>query len=612
MASSTTAREPLPKPMATLPEVINFRLNKTPNGEAFRFPRPDESWGSLTWKQVGEDINNIAAGLIDLGIGLENRVGIASETNVEWILADLGVALAGGAVTTVYSSTGAEDVAYILSDSDTKVVFAQNEAQVAKLREYKKDLPDVSKIVLFEGEPRAEDGDWVITLDQLRELGRQKLAAEPNVVADRSAEVKGDNLSTLIYTSGTTGKPKGVELTHGNWGYIGAALQGINVLAEDDVNYLWLPLAHVFGSVLIVAHLQIGFVTAVDGRVPKIVENLPVVQPTFMGAVPRIFEKVYAGVRTQLEAEGGAKAKIAAWAFNVGKQYRDAELANGRPPGGLLATKFHLADKLVFSKVRDRLGGRVKFFISGSAALSKDVAEWFNIVGMPILEGYGLTETTAATCIVRPDNIRFGTVGEPTPGTEVRIADDGEILVKGPGVMRGYHNKPDATAEVFVEGGYFATGDIGEIDAMGRVKITDRKKDLVKTSGGKYIAPSAIESQFKAICGVAGQMVVHANNRKFASALIALDPDAVAKWAGDRGKPTDVASVSKDPEMQALIQGCVDELNSKLNKWETIKQFIILDRALTVEDGELTPSLKVKRKVVETKYADQLDALYTS
>jgi long-chain acyl-CoA synthetase len=301
---------------------------------------------------------------------------------------------------------------------------------------------------------------------------------------------------------------------------------------------------------------------------------------------------------------------MAGWAFDVGKRYSDAEMANGEAPGGLLGIQHTIADKLVFSKVRDRLGGNIKLFISGSAALSPDIAEWFKIVGMPVLEGYGLTETTAAASITRPDNIKFGTVGEPVPGTEIKIAADGEILIKGPGVMRGYHNKPEATAEVFVGDGYFATGDIGEIDALGRVKITDRKKDLVKTSGGKYIAPSAIESQFKALCGVAGSMVVHANNRKFVSALISLDPDAAAAWAEARGKPTDIASLSKDPDMMATITTSVEELNAKLNKWETIKKFEVLDSPFTIEDGELTPSLKVKRKVVEEKYKDLLNSLY--
>lgn len=610
MASTSTAREKLPTPNDSLTQAVLDRLAATPTREAFRAPNADGTWRSLTWKEFGDDATNIAAGLLSLGLELEQRVGIASETNLDWISADIAVALAGGAVTTVYASTGAEDVAYILADSDTRLLFAENEAQLAKVRETKDQLPDLRKVILFNGEGKAEDGDWVITLDDVRGLGKELLKSSPNAVTERASQVRGEHLATLIYTSGTTGKPKGVELTQSNWGYIGAALEGMGVLSVDDVQFLWLPLAHVFGSVLITAQIRIGFITAVDGRVPKIVENLPIVKPTFMGAVPRIFEKVYGGVNAQLKAEGGAKAKIADWAFGVGKQYKDQEIANGKAPGGLLGMKFGIADKMVFSKIREKLGGRVRFFISGSAALAPEVAEFFNIVGMPILEGYGLTETSAATSIVRPDNLKFGTVGEAVPGTEIRIADDGEILVKGPGVMRGYHNKPDATAEVFVGEGYFATGDIGEIDAMGRVRITDRKKDLVKTSGGKYIAPSAIESQFKAICPIAGQMVVHANNRKFASALIALDPDAAAAWGQAHGKPTDIATLSKDPELIAEVSADVDKLNSKLNKWETIKKFEILDRPLSVEDGDLTPSLKVKRKVVEEKYKDSLDALY--
>jgi len=611
MASTTTAREKLPEVSPSLTQMLLDRVAATPTREAFRTPNPDDSWRTVTWAEAGDDATNLAAALISEGIELEDRVGIAGETSFDWIMADLGAALAGAAVTTVYASTGAEDVAYILSDSETKVLFADDETQLAKVREQRSNLPDLRKVILFNGEVTKGEEDWVATAAAFREQGVAALSENPNIVSERAAQVQSDHLATLIYTSGTTGKPKGVELTQGNWGYVGAALEGLGTLTIDEVQFLWLPLAHVFGSVLIATQLQIGFVTAVDGRVPRIVSNLPIVKPTFMGAVPRIFEKVYAAVNTQLAAEGGAKGKIGAWAFVVGKQYRDKELADGKAPTGFLATKFNLADKLVFSKVRDRMGGQVRFFISGSAALAPEVAEWFNIVGMPILEGYGLTETSAAAAIVRPDNIKFGTVGEPVPGTEVKIADDGEILIRGAGVMRGYHNNEEATNEVFVEDGYFATGDIGEIDAMGRIKITDRKKDLYKTSGGKYVAPSAIESQFKAICGVAGQMVVHANNRKFVSALISLDPDAAAAWATARDKPTDVESLSKDPEMVEVITTAVGELNGRLNKWEQIKKFEILPSEFSVESGELTPSLKVKRKVVEEKYKDLLDGLYT-
>ncbi len=604
------AREALPEQTPTFTQLILDRVAKTPDRPAFRKPTESGPWEEFTWKESVDDATVWAAGLIDAGVEPEQRVGIASETSYEWCIAAYAIALAGTAITTVYSSTGAEDVAYIIGDSDVQVLFAQNEGQLAKVREFKSELQQLHLIVLLEGEPKASDGDWVITLDELRKRGKAALAKDADLVANRSAGVKPDSLSILVYTSGTTGRPKGVELTQANWAYLGAAIEGMDLFTIDDVEYRWLPLAHVFGSLLMATQLQYGFVSATDGRVPKIIENLPVVKPTAMAAVPRIFEKVYAAVNSQLEAETGAKAKIGKWAFEVGKQYKDQELATGKAPGGLLAIKFNLADKLVFSKVRERLGGQLRIFISGSAALSGDIAEWFNICGMPIIEGYGLTETSAASIVVRCDNMRFGTVGEPVPGTEVKFADDGEILIKGGGVMRGYHNLPEATAEVFVDDGWFATGDVGEIDDKGRIKITDRKKDLLKTSGGKYIAPSAIATEFKKVCPIGGNMVVHADGRKFASAIITLDPESAAEWAKAKGKPTDLASLSEDPDVIAYVQSCVDELNEGLNKWETIKKFKILDRDFTIEDGELTPSLKVKRKIVDDKYSDIFDSFY--
>ncbi|HUM87496.1 MAG TPA: long-chain fatty acid--CoA ligase, partial [Actinomycetota bacterium] len=572
-------------------------------------PLPDDSgWRSLTWKQTYDDAEKLAGGLLSLGLEPEQRVAIASNTRLDWVLADMAVMLAGGATTTVYPSTGDVDVAYILGDSNTRFLFAEDESQVEKVRAHKDEL-NVEKVVIFDG---AGDGDWVISMDDLRAKGEAFLADNAEAVKERARSVKGDNLATLIYTSGTTGKPKGVELTHSNWTYEGAFVESINIISINDVHFLWLPLAHSFGKVLLALQLQVGFVTAVDGRVPNIVDNLGVVKPTIMAAVPRIFEKVYARVAQTAMSEGGAKAKIFTWAFKVGNEATEKELA-GEKVGGTLAMKKGIADKLVFSKIRERLGGNMRYMISGSAALSRDIATWFYTAGLPILEGYGLTETSAATCVMRPDRIKFGTVGEPAAGTEIKIAGDGEILIRGPGVMRGYRNLPEANAEVFPGDGWFATGDIGEIDDMGRVKITDRKKDLVKTSGGKYIAPSAIESQFKAISGLVGNMVVHANDRNFASALITLDPDAAAAWAAEHGKAgASLADIAKDPDMLKEMQGSIDELNARLNKWETIKKFEILDRDFTVEEGELTPSLKVKRKAVEEKYRDILDAMYTS
>ncbi len=608
MAKTTTGRETLGHLGESFPQMILDRVSATPEREAFRAPKADDSgWFSLTWQQTYDDTEKIAAGLLALGLEPEQRVSIASDTSLDWILADYGIMLAGGATTTIYASTGDVDVAYILSDSNTRFVFAADESQVEKIALHRDELPNITKVILFSGKP---DGDWTISMDDLRAMGEQYLKEHPESVKEHARAVRSDNLSTLIYTSGTTGRPKGVELTQSNWTYEGAFVEAVGLLTIDDVQFLWLPLAHSFGKLLLSLQLQVGFVTAVDGRVPKIVENLPIVRPTFMAAVPRIFEKVYAKVG-QTANEPGAKGKIFQWAFRVGTEAAEKELA-GEKVGGMLAVKRNIADKLVFSKIREALGGQMRYMISGSAALNKDIAMWFYTAGLIILEGYGLTETSAGTCVMRPDRIKFGTVGEPAPGSEIMIADDGEILIRGGGVMRGYRNLPEANAEVFAAGeGWFATGDIGEIDEMGRVKITDRKKDLVKTSGGKYIAPSAIEGQFKAISGIVGNIVIHANERNFVSALITLDPDAAAAWAAEHGKAgASMSDITKDPELLKELQASVDELNTRLNKWETIKKFEVLDRDFSVEEGELTPSLKVKRKAVEERYRDILDSMY--
>jgi long-chain acyl-CoA synthetase len=526
---------------------------------------------------------------------------------VEWLYADLAIMCAGAAATTVYPSTGGDDVAYILADSDTRIIFAEDDAQISKLRAQRDHLPDLIRVVTFDGQA---DGEWVISLADLQALGAKHLADHPSAVDEAVAAVRPEHLATLIYTSGTTGRPKGVELTQSCWTYEGAAVEATGILSTDDLQYLWLPLSHSFGKVLEAVQLQIGFPTAVDGRIDKIVENLAVVRPTFMAGAPRIYEKVYAKVVQTMQEEGGVKFRLFTWAFGVGNQVSRAKL-EGRSPSLAVQAQYQLADRLVLSKIRERLGGRIRYLVSGSAALSKDVATWFHAAGLLVLEGYGLTETSAATCMVRPEDPAFGVVGPPFAGTEIKIAEDGEILVRGPGVMRGYRNLPEATAEVLAPDGWFATGDVGEIDEAGRVRITDRKKDLVKTSGGKYIAPQAIEVMFKAVCPLASQMIVHADRRNFATALITLDPDALAQWGRAQGlTATDYPSLSGNPAVHAYVQSCVEELNGRLNRWETVKDFRILDHDLTVEGGELTPSLKVKRKVVETKYESLLDSMY--
>lgn len=580
------------------------RVEKSGPQEAFRYLE-GERWVSLTWRETKDRAYVLAAGLLDLGIEPEDRVAIASGTRIEWILADLGVMCAGAATTTVYPTTQHADVAFILSDSGSKVIIAEDPDQAQKVLDHLDDLPQVTSIVLIDG---SHDHESVITWSELERRGREYLAQHPDSIDKTIDAIQPEHLATLIYTSGTTGRPKGVRLTQDCWTYEGVAIQKYDLIGPDDLQYLWLPLSHVFGKALITIQLQVGFATAVEGAIDKIVDNLGVVQPTMMAGAPRIFEKVRAKV--MIGASHGLKGKIFNWAFAVGYKTVPIRLA-GRQPTGLLAVQYRLADKLVFSKLKARMGGKIRFFVSGSAALSREVQEWFYAAGLLILEGYGLTETSAATFVNHRRAPRFGTVGPPVPGTEVKIADDGEILIKGPGVMTGYHNQPEATREVLSEDGWFSTGDIGEIDDHGYLRITDRKKDLIKTSGGKYVAPQKVEGVLKATCPYISQIVIHGDGRKYIGALITLDPEAITDWAKQNDLETDdLATLLEQPAVHQLIDGYVTEANKSLERWETIKRFAILPGELSVESGEVTPSLKIRRRAVERKYSDLLDGLY--
>ncbi|NYG05843.1 long-chain acyl-CoA synthetase [Phycicoccus badiiscoriae] len=590
---------------ATVAHLFRDRVATTPQAEAFRFAE-DGAWSSVTWTQVRERAYRLAAGLIALGVRPEDRVAIASSTRYEWALSDLAVMCAGGATTTIYPTTIAPDVAYILANSGSVVVFAEDDDQVGKLWERRVDLPEITRVVTIDG---TSDGDWVISLDELEQMGAELLTTNSSAVDDRIDALTKDQLATIIYTSGTTGRPKGVRLSHDAWVYEAAAVDSIGILNPRDLQYLWLPLAHVFGKVLLTLPLQVGFPTAIDGRVDKIVDNLAVVQPTFMGAAPRIFEKAYARITTTVATEGGVKAKLFGWATGVGAKVADLR-ARGEEPTGLLARQHAVADSLVLHKVRERFGGRIRFFISGSAALNKDIATWFDSVGLVILEGYGLTETSAASFVNRPASNVIGTVGWALPGTEVRIAEDGEVLLRGPGVMEGYHDKPEDTAEAKDPDGWLHTGDIGTLDANGYLTITDRKKDFFKTSGGKYVGPSLIESTFKGLCPYVSQFMVYGADHNFVTALVTLDADAIKEWAAVHGVTGDYRAIVTSPAVRDMVQVYIDNLNVTLNRWEQIKKFTILDHDLTIEDGDLTPSLKLRRKAVSEKYQATLDALY--
>ena len=598
---SVTASPPV---VASIPALFADRVRATPDAMAFKY-REGAGWATLTWAQSEARVRDIASGLICLGVADEARVAILSNTRLEWILADLGILAAGGATTTIYPSNTPDECAYVISDSATAIVIAENSEQVAKLRGVQAKIPTVRHVVVLDGEG---DGDWVLTLAQLEEMGRKLPAAEPGAYAERVASITGERLATLIYTSGTTGVPKGVELTHDNWVYVAEAAKALNLIKPDDLHFLWLPMSHSFGKALEVIVIAAGCPTAVDGAVERIAANLGELKPTIVAAAPRVFEKIHNTIVATVRREGGPKLKLFGWALGVGRAASKAR-QQGKAPSIAVQVQHVLADKIVLHKIRNRFGGRIRFFISGSAPLAPEIAEFFDAAGMTILEGYGLTESSAASFVNRPGAPRFGTVGPPMPGTEVKIAEDGEVLFKSRGIMRGYHGMPEETAATLLDG-WLATGDIGELDAAGRLRITDRKKELIKTSGGKYVAPAHLEGKLKAACPYLGNILVHGDTRNFCVALVTLDPDVSKPWAEANGLPADMPSLAAHPTVRAEVEKALKALNAELPSYSTIKDFAILPADFTVETGELTPSMKLRRKAVEAKYADVLDKFY--
>ena len=597
------------KAAANVGEQLRRRVAETPDKLAFMYPdgraEGPNTWTNLSWKQSYDVIETLAFGLLARGLNYEDRVAICSSTRLEWIFLDLAIALAAGATTTVYPNTGPDDVHYIVKDSGSVIFVAENSEQVAKIIDNESLADQVHTIVVLDA-TGVTLSDRVIAYDQLKELGAKHAEENPSAVDDAVASTNHDTLSTLIYTSGTTGRPKGVRLNHLSWVYEGAATKHLDIIGPDELQYLWLPLSHVFGKALIACQLDYGFASAVDGRIDKIVQGLGEVKPTFMCGAPRIFEKVRAAVLT---GNTGLKAKIARWAFAVGYDSIDYRLA-GKPLPKALAAKYKVADKLVFSKLKERLGGRIKFMISGSAKLSPQIQKWFYGAGILIVEGYGATETSAIAGVDLPSDPRFGTVGPILPGVESKLADDGELLLRGPIITPGYHNLPEKTEKVLVDGWYH-TGDIAEITESGRIRITDRKKDLFKTSGGKFVAPQKVEGAIQANIPYVAQSVAIGEGRKYVSALVVLDPALLQKWAEKRNLgDLSYAELTQRPEIHASIEKWMGRVNSKLERWETVKQFAILDHELTVDNEGVTPNMKIRRSIVTEKYGDIVEQLY--
>jgi long-chain acyl-CoA synthetase len=589
--------------------------------------KSEGSWKTQTWGEVDALSSRIAAGLLAEGIEVGDRVSILGGSRKEWFWSDVGILKAGAVTVPIYPSNPSKDCAYILNDSGSRIVFADDPHQVEKMIEARAELPGVKRVIYFDTVATLDKPDhagrtrvtleevlpedaagWVISLDELLTAGDGLDGADEALKACAD-KVTPESTCTFVYTSGTTGPPKGVVLTHDNFVFECEVARSALALASDDEQLLFLPLAHIFAKLLMFASVAQGNVTSFAEGIPQVVANCAEVRPTFMGSVPRIYEKVYTKVVSGAERAGGLKKAIFDWSVGVGTKVSALRQA-GEEPSGLLALQYSLATKLVFSKLHALFGRRLKFFISGGAPLSKEIAEFFHAAGILVLEGYGLTETTGATHINRQGSYRFGTVGQPFDGVEMRIAKDGEILVRGRNVLKEYHGKPEATADAIDSDGWFHTGDIGEEDDGGFLRITDRKKDLIVTAGGKNVAPQNIENALKLSCFVS-QVMVHGDKRKFLSALVTLDEESITQWAGAEGiKWKDLADLTQHPKVFELIEGELGTLNAGLASYETIKRFAILEQDLSEENGELTPTLKVKRKAVTQRYQSLLDSFY--
>ncbi|MFL5302400.1 MAG: AMP-dependent synthetase/ligase [Anaeromyxobacteraceae bacterium] len=566
----------------------------------------DGRWGDTSWTEIARRARDVADGLAALGLAKGDRVAIIGATTTEWIIADVGVMGAAGISVPIYQSNRAPDVAYILENSGARFVCCDSEAQVAKIREVKDRVPALEGVIRFAGAPRDA---FERTLADVERAGAAWRAANEGAHAARLASISLDEPACFIYTSGTTGNPKGVVLTHRNWVYEAEAVASLQLIREDDLVLCFLPMAHSFAKVVEAVWFRTGATAAFVESIDKIVDNAGEVRPTVMPSVPRIFEKAYDAVVAKGAASPGLKGRLFQLSMASLDRWIDARERGGAGLG--VKVGMTVGERVVFPKLgaalKERFGGRMRLFISGGAPLSPKIAWFFQKVGFEILEGYGLTESAAGTFVNRPGRAKIGTVGPPVPGTEVRIAEDGEILIRGPGVMKEYYQNPAATAEVLRDG-WLYTGDIGTLDRDGYLKITDRKKDIIVTAGGKNVAPQNLENELKTDALVS-QVMVHGDKRKFLSALVTLNEEAARKWAADTGVKL-AGPLHEDPRVRARVQQAVDALNAKQASYSTIKKFAILPHDLTQEAGELTPTLKVKRKYCTQKYQAILDAFY--
>ena len=564
--------------------------------------KQDDAWVKRSFKEVEETVRGLALGLVELGVGKGDKVSILANTRPEWTYCDFAALSIGATVVPIYQTNSPEECQYVLENSDAKVVVVEDDEQIEKIRAVRGRLPLLEQVVRMTG--ASEDA---ISLDDLAARGAGRDAAEWERLWQA---VTPEDICTFIYTSGTTGPPKGCVISHGNYRAMLDMVNQNSVIEGEDVTYLYLPLAHSFALLIQLGSFDLGATIAYWERDPlKIMPNLAEVKPTYFPSVPRIFEKIYTLATSAMEKEGGLKKAVFDWSIRVGGRVRELERA-GRKPGFLLRKQYEFADKKVLAKIRGLFGGQLRLAVSGAAPISPDILRFFDAAGVLVLEGWGMTETSTAATISTPEDFKIGTIGKPFPGCEVRIAEDGEILVKGPNVFQGYYKNEQATRETIVDG-WLHTGDLGSIDADGFISITGRKKDIIITAGGKNITPANLESEIKQH-QLVSQCVVVGDRRPYLVALVTLDPEEAVAYASEHGLPEDPAQLAANGDVRAAIEAHLAKVNEKFARVEQVKKIAILPEDLSQEGGELTPTLKVKRAVVADKHQGEIEQLYAS
>jgi long-chain acyl-CoA synthetase len=587
----------------TLADLIPLAAEKHANNTALRYKDSNTgSWVDVSYAHLGGIVVELSLGLQDLGIERHDKVGILANTRPEWTYADFAILCAGATVVPIYQTNSPEECEYVLNHSEAKAVIVEDQEQLEKVRKVRDQLPNLEHVISIEP-VKADD---VISMADLRARGR---ARDVDDFWVRVREVVPTDVATYIYTSGTTGPPKGCIIDHANWRNMLDMIQQEDVLVENEVAYLFLPLAHAFARLIQLGAIDVGGAIAYWERDPqKIIPNLLEVKPTYFPSVPRIFEKIYATAIGTVDKAGTVKKAIFNWSIGVGRKVRELE-RQGKKPGWLLQKQFDWADKNVLSNIRNLFGGNIKQCVTGAAPISQEILEFFWACGVLVLEGYGMTETSTAATLNRREDFKFGTVGKPFHGVELKIAEDGEVLISGPNIFRGYYKNQEATSET-IRDGWLHTGDLGLIDEDGFLHITGRKKDIIITAGGKNITPANLENGLKQNQYIS-QAVVYGDRRPYLTAVVTLDPEEVARYAKDHNLgTTDPAELGKNDGIRAIVQGAVDEVNSKVARVEEVKKFTILPHDLTQETGELTPTMKVKRNIVYEKYAPVFDAMY--